>query len=580
MNIFQYILTVALLAGATASSSAESVTDTWNFNKPVTGHYKGSFYLSTDKSSADYYGNYLPEGWLILGPSGWKINIDKNGVDGKPCLEALETNYTNKAIVFYAHQGTLGFNMKARASYSTYSVIRLFDATPDEDTYTVGDLAVMKEVEDLSATDYKVIDIEVPADGYYALTITGLQYINDISNTYEVTPSTFNAGGIVTDEAQTPLEGVAVKIGEANTSTDAEGKWNVSGLLDGSYTAEFSKTGYVSESTSFDIEGADKSDISVVLKPMMLSFTARVMGGENALTGATVTLTDPDSNVVTVPESETVGVYMLSDIDAVVAADKPYIVSIKHPLYENESASVVFDYKDIDNTYTLIRKAPTRFGGKVTDKNSGEPLAGVEITLVDDAEFSANATSGEDGSYKFDIEDVPAASYTLTATMPGYDTIETTVSNVEISGKYTVNFELVRVETVLTGTVTASENATPLEGVEITFVSKDDKTVKYVALTDEKGVYVITLKGVIAETYELTATCDGYLDHTAEVSSLKYGEENTLSFSMNIDNVGVKEIYDTQRKAETFSIDGRRIQAGATLTPGIYIIDGRKVVVR
>lgn len=492
MNILKHFLTVALFAGITVSASAETVTDTWNFNKPATGE-NADFELSTDSSSPRYYGNYLPEGWMILGTNrfGWQISPRLNGVDNKPCLKALESNNKNVAIVFFAHKGILGFNMKARPT-SNYSVIRLFEATPDDDTYIAGDLSVMKEVEDLSATDYKVINIEVPADGYYALTITGQQYINDISNSYEATNTQFSAGGFVTDEAQTPVAGVAVKVGETDTLTDAEGKWSVTGLVAGSYTAEFGKTGYVSQSVPFDITDADKSDISVVLKPVMLSFTARVTSGGEALTDATVTLTDPDSDVMTVPESETPGVYVLDNINAVVAADKTYTVSIDHPGYKNESATVVFDYTNVDNAYTLTQ-----------------------------------------------------------------------------------------VETVLTGTVTASDGNTPLNGVEISLAASDDETDKYTSTTDDQGKYVISLKGVIAETYKLTASRDGYADYTTNVGNLKYGEENTLSFSMNITlPSGVNDIDFTQRQADIFTIDGKKIKTGDTLAPGIYIIDGKKVIIR
>ncbi len=492
MNILKQFLTVAFFAGITVSASAEIVTDTWNFNKPATGKY-ADFYLSTDSSSPDYYGNYLPEGWMILGTNrfGWQISPRLNGVDNKPCLKALESNNKNVAIVFFAHKGILGFNMKARPT-SNYSVIRLFEATPDDGTYIAGDLSVMKEVEDLSATDYKVINVEVPADGYYALTITGSQYINDISNSYEAANSQFSAGGIVTDEAQAPVAGVAVKVGETDTLTDAEGKWNVTGLVAGSYTAEFSKTGYVSESVPFDITDADKSDISVVLKPVMLSLTPRVSSEGEALTDATVTLTDPDSDVMTVPESETPGVYVLDNINAVVAADKRYTVSIDHPGYKNESATVVFDYTNVDNTYTLTQ-----------------------------------------------------------------------------------------VETVLTGTVTASDGNTPLNGVEISLAASDDETDKYTSTTDDQGKYVISLKGVIAETYKLTATRDGYADYTTNVGNLKYGEENTLSFTMNITlPSGVNDIDFTLPRADIFTIDGKKIKAGHTLAPGIYIIDGKKVMIR
>lgn len=492
MNILKHFLTVALFAGITVSASAETVTDTWNFNKPATGE-NADFELSTDSSSPRYYGNYLPEGWMILGTNrfGWQISPRLNGVDNKPCLKALESNNKNVAIVFFAHKGILGFNMKARPT-SNYSVIRLFEATPDDGTYIAGDLSVMKEVEDLSATDYKVINVEVPADGYYALTITGSQYINDISNSYEATNTQFSAGGFVTDEAQTPVAGVAVKVGETDTLTDAEGKWSVTGLVAGSYTAEFGKTGYVSQSVPFDITDADKSDISVVLKPVMLSFTARVTSGGEALTDATVTLTDPDSDVMTVPESETPGVYVLDNINAVVAADKPYTVSIDHPGYKNESATVVFDYTNVDNAYTLTQ-----------------------------------------------------------------------------------------VETVLTGTVTASDGNTPLNGVEISLAASDDETDKYTSTTDDQGKYVISLKGVIAETYKLTASRDGYVDYTTNVGNLKYGEENTLSFSMNITlPSGVNDIYFTLPRADIFTIDGKKIKAADTLAPGIYIIDGKKVMIR
>lgn len=481
-----------MFAGITVSASAETVTDTWNFNKPATGE-NADFELSTDSSSPRYYGNYLPEGWMILGTNrfGWQISPRLNGVDNKPCLKALESNNKNVAIVFFAHKGILGFNMKARPT-SNYSVIRLFEATPDDGTYIAGDLSVMKEVEDLSATDYKVINVEVPADGYYALTITGQQYINDISNSYEATNTQFSAGGFVTDEAQTPVAGVAVKVGETDTLTDAEGKWSVTGLVAGSYTAEFGKTGYVSQSVPFDITDADKSDISVVLKPVMLSFTARVTSGGEALTDATVTLTDPDSDVMTVPESETPGVYVLDNINAVAAADKTYTVSINHPGYRNESATVIFDYTNVDNAYTLTQ-----------------------------------------------------------------------------------------VETVLTGTVTASDGNTPLNGVEISLAASDDETDKYTSTTDDQGKYVISLKGVIAETYKLTASRDGYVDYTTNVGNLKYGEENTLSFSMNITlPSGVNDIDFTQRQADIFTIDGKKIKTGDTLAPGIYIIDGKKVIIR
>jgi len=79
--------------------------------------------------------------------------------------------------------------------------------------------------------------------------------------------------------------------------------------------------------------------------------------------------------------------------------------------------------------------AQNSVSGTVTDKNSGQPLVGVNVVVEG---TSMGAATGADGSYS--VSDVPDGSYTVTATYIGYSDQSMSVN---VSGSsVTANFSL------------------------------------------------------------------------------------------------------------------------------------------
>src|SRR4030067_1131193 len=104
---------------------------------------------------------------------------------------------------------------------------------------------------------------------------------------------------------------------------------------------------------------------------------------------------------------------------------------------------------------------PGKIAGKVTDKESGEPLPGVNVIIVGTTTGAATNINGE-----FFIVNVPPGTYVLRANLIGYGPIE--VKNVLVSVDLTtsVDFQL-STQTIEMGTITV-EAVRPLIEKDIT----------------------------------------------------------------------------------------------------------------
>jgi outer membrane receptor protein involved in Fe transport len=88
----------------------------------------------------------------------------------------------------------------------------------------------------------------------------------------------------------------------------------------------------------------------------------------------------------------------------------------------------------------LLFAGPGKIAGKVTDKNSGEPLIGVTVQIVG---TTTGASTGVDGSYF--ILNVPPGTYSIKFSYVGYHDI--TVSNVTVSADFTTDMNATLTET-------------------------------------------------------------------------------------------------------------------------------------
>ena len=96
-----------------------------------------------------------------------------------------------------------------------------------------------------------------------------------------------------------------------------------------------------------------------------------------------------------------------------------------------------------------------KIGGKVVDKDSGDPLPGVNISIDGSAMGAATDTRGN-----YFILNVPPGNYTVVASMMGYDKVKTTNVQVYIDRTTNVNFGL---------------KMTTLQGQEVTVVAEREK---------------------------------------------------------------------------------------------------------
>ncbi len=102
-----------------------------------------------------------------------------------------------------------------------------------------------------------------------------------------------------------------------------------------------------------------------------------------------------------------------------------------------------------------------KIAGIVTDKESGEPLPGVNMMIVGTTVGAATNIHGE-----FFIINVPPGTYTLRATLIGYGPVETKNVQVSVDLTTTINFQL-STQTIQMGTITV-EAQKPLIEKDIT----------------------------------------------------------------------------------------------------------------
>jgi len=83
----------------------------------------------------------------------------------------------------------------------------------------------------------------------------------------EKLPNRYTASGTVRDAQGQPVTGVTIQIGEAITTTDANGAWEITGLIEGDYTMTASKDGYTIEAQTFTLEADTTLDLVAIQQP-------------------------------------------------------------------------------------------------------------------------------------------------------------------------------------------------------------------------------------------------------------------------------------------------------------------------
>lgn len=539
----------ALIVAHHTAVQAATVTDTWSFDKAPAG--AGDIYLNMDN-----YQDYFPAGMELSSTDkwGWK-SVTSQGVDGGRCLQTGANSIKKEnVIVFYAHKGTLAFNVKQRFAAPT---LVIWTATKEGDSWQVGTEILNAELSEIGST-FSSKTVEIENDGYVAFTAINA-YINDIANTYEASASAFSVSGTVKDIAGAPVADATVSILSSTVQTDAEGNFVIGNIADGEYEVSVSKAGYNVAKKQVVVSGADVSGVEVTMEKTITVVKGRVndeITYEAIVGPVTVTFMNADN--------ETVAEAVMDGANYTVTLEGELLSSYKVKVAPRFYKEVTYTYSVSavggENTRNwLVSRKKISFN--LTLKNTvGLPLSGATVTITrkDNGTAETAAETGV-GTGVYAISNQNAFvyadyTYVLNVTMPDYNSPAPV--EFQFDGEsYTREMTLNPVgPTVISGKV-ADEDGEPV--AEATVMLNDSNSPMPIATvtTDEEGLYSIEIEGEPAESYTITVNADFYESYTGNVADIAASQTNTFDVTLKADKYTFTAfVVDTDNNAITNAV--------------------------
>lgn len=516
------MLLVALTALCGTVDAAQT-TVTWTFDKGTANGY----------INMDNYQGFFPNGMVLSSTDkwGWYCEMGK-GVDGGSCLRSGAGSIKeDNLIVFYAHKGTVVFNMKGRFVSPTLAV---WTATESGGTYTLGAPIENGELSDIGTTDFTLHTITIEEDGYVAFTATSA-YINDISNTYEEAAATYAVTGTVKDADGHPVEGATATLLSTSVETDAEGHFTFTGVADGVYDVTVTKDDYQTATTRITVEGADVEGLEVTLAKTITVVKGFVMDviNYNAIVGdATVTFMDADSTVVA--EAQMDGANYTVTLEGTPLSS--YLVRVS-PRYYTE---VYYTYsvaktgeENVRNWVVNYKKLSFSLALKDAD---GQPLSGATVTLTkagDETALTATESAAEPGTYfigNLNAHVYAADMCAVCVTLSDYATPEPVEFSFD-GESFATELTLERVApTVICGKVTDEEGA-PIAEATVMLGNGSPVPLQTVT-TDAEGGYSFSIEGEPAASYTLIAYADFYQSAAVELKDVTASQTITADMTL------------------------------------------------
>jgi len=168
--------------------------------------------------------------------------------------------------------------------------------------------------------------------------------------------------------------------------------------------------------------------------------------------------------------------------------------------------------------------------GTVTDADTLDPIAGATVTDV-----TRSTTTDINGVYT--LTDVPEGTYTVTASVTGYNSASQADVVVIADTATTVDFALTSIVIIsgaVEGTVTNVDTGNPIEGAAVTDGTRQ-------ATTDATGYYLIS--DVPEGAYTVTASATGYQDASQGVTVIG-GVTSITNFSLQAVSQAASVIVD------------------------------------
>lgn len=483
----------------------------------------------------------LPDGWYMMYDNDLATpdaNTSKPR-SGKYCVAQIgqwpqNSGYT-ATLIFPAKAGTVSAWALAYG-YSQYVSVTFYKMTQTgTGTFSYGtELASYTYSNGDITSTYKELSATLDEDGYVGLKFCCV-YIDDISNTYEVAPTTHAVSGTVKDANGAALSGATVTLtpGSYSATTDADGAFALADVPEGDYTATASLAGYTSASTSVSV-AADVTGVALTLSPVVTTVSGIITkynsdNSTSPLANATVVLRERTSQAeVASTVSGADGSFSIS-ITGAIAADGKYQLVPTHAyykfdyVYRNVTLTEGQTTSDVSITLDPIK---LKYVFTVTDAATAEPINDATVTVSADGAAATAATYTYNGTYTYSGEAEWIAgitSFSATIAREGYKTQTRTFTfddepaSISLT-KYNA--------TVFSGEVSDSdaEILVPLANVSLYAYNEDAEepyTLVGTTVTDEEGAFTLSLDGEVVSTYKLTVTCEHYRDFELTIENVE-----------------------------------------------------------
>lgn len=346
------------------------------------------------------------EAGLILSEGLNVIEIIAGNVDGRVAKRVVEATYVAPA--------PLTVTITSPADGSSVK------ATPIAVTGTANNTLSMVTVNGASAalsgtTFQSTLDL-VESTNIIAVNATDI-YNQSVSKSITITLSSRGSvAGVVTDSVSTArLPDVTVSASDYTstviTATDWQGAYVAAGLREGSFSAYFSKAGYIPQTKNGSIFAGQAQTLDVQLVPAPVLALSVASPVDKLITNTSpITVTGVVSNNARVT---------VNGVEATVS-NGSFSASVS--LVDGDNAVTVNatdSYGQVNvQTRTVTLLAKGSLAGKVIDTVSSMPLASATVTVTNSTNAILSTLSASDGSYA--LADIPAGAISCAIAKDGY----------------------------------------------------------------------------------------------------------------------------------------------------------------
>ncbi|WP_276957935.1 carboxypeptidase-like regulatory domain-containing protein [Ferrimicrobium acidiphilum] len=301
----------------------------------------------------------------------------------------------------------------------------------------------------------------------------------------------------------------------ATTTTNSSGGYTLANLpTPGTYDLSFSSSGFtVGQSVDVLSGGAHYSANTVVLVAAQGTITGTVSAAGQPLGGVTVTATGSGTKITTAtPTSGPIGSYLLANLPT----PGTYAITFSAPGYGSTSvAEQIGPGQSLTNINVSLTGGAGDISGKVVTA-SGTPIGGATVT-ASVGSTSITATTATTGSQAgaFLLSHLPTpGTYAITFSAPGYEAKTLDVTLATNATASNIDATLAPSTSTIVGSVNSSTGS-GLAGATVT-LTDGSTTVTTVSASSPAGSF--ELPEVSPGTYSITATLNGYLSNTVQVT--------------------------------------------------------------